>query len=69
MGRAKNIAEAEKQKRRVSKYMVMHPKQCIGALATTPAPCSCPACGNPRKHFGTRTIQEISFDQTKDFHG
>lgn len=30
----------------------------IGYLATTPAPCSCPACGNPRRHFGERTMSE-----------
>lgn len=24
----------------------------------TPALCSCPMCGNPRKWFGERTIQE-----------
>lgn len=24
----------------------------------TPKPCSCPMCGNPRKHFGELTIQE-----------
>ena len=24
----------------------------------TPTPCSCPMCGNPRKWFGIRTIQE-----------
>ena len=27
-------------------------------LVQTPCPCSCAMCGNPRKHFGERTIQE-----------
>lgn len=35
----------------------------LGRLIHTPALCSCPSCGNPRKHFHQRTIHEISFDQ------
>jgi len=30
----------------------------IGQLATTPKFCSCHMCGNPRKHWGTVSIQE-----------
>ena len=30
----------------------------VGYLATTPAPCSCPACGNPRRHFGELLMSE-----------
>lgn len=30
-----------------------------GKLLHTPALCSCPLCGNPRKYFGHRTIQEL----------
>lgn len=67
MGRAENVAEVRRKRVRVSKYMTMHPKQCVGALATTPVPCSCPMCGNPRKYFGQRTIQELSFAQTDNF--
>lgn len=33
----------------------------------TPKRCSCPACGNPRKHFGEKTreekINEIKFQE------
>lgn len=25
----------------------------------TRVPCSCPMCGNPRRHFGKKTIQEL----------
>jgi len=31
----------------------------IGFVVNTPHPCSCYLCGNPRKHFGQLTIQEI----------
>lgn len=27
-------------------------------LTQNPANCSCPMCGNPRRHFGSRTIPE-----------
>ena len=30
----------------------------IGKYLNTPKPCSCPMCGNPRRHFGQRTVQE-----------
>jgi len=30
----------------------------IGRAARTPKPCSCYACGNPRKHFKSLTRQE-----------
>lgn len=31
----------------------------IGIRAHSPAICSCPTCGNPRRHFSQRTIQEL----------
>ncbi len=31
----------------------------VGFVVNTPHPCSCYLCGNPRKHFGELTIQEI----------
>lgn len=30
-----------------------------GKAVATPAACSCWMCGNPRKYFGRRTIQEL----------
>lgn len=33
----------------------------IGIRAHSPAICSCHMCGNPRKHFKQRTIQELRF--------
>lgn len=31
----------------------------VGMMIDTPHPCSGPCCGNPRKHFGLLTRQEI----------
>ena len=28
----------------------------------TRVPCSCPMCGNPRRHFGSKTMQEKRAD-------
>lgn len=36
----------------------------IGMLASTPKPCSCCICGNPRKHFKRKTIQELKADES-----
>lgn len=30
----------------------------LGRVVQYPAMCSCPMCGNSRRHFGERTIQE-----------
>lgn len=35
----------------------------IGVHAHTAANCSCAMCGNPRKHFGERTRQELRLMQ------
>ena len=43
------------------KYMDEHPywrSECEGALSSTRAACSGACCGNPRKHFNEKTIQE-----------
>lgn len=31
-------------------------------MAKTRKPCSCPMCGNPRRHYGEKTIQEKKAD-------
>jgi hypothetical protein len=46
----------------------------LGALAATPAPCSCSVCGNPRRHFDEKTLAEkraedafqAGIDETRD---
>lgn len=35
-----------------------HSERAAGILFRTPARCSCFMCGNPRKYFGERTVQE-----------
>lgn len=34
----------------------------IRKAVDTPTPCSCHMCGNPRKYFDEKTIQEKKFD-------
>jgi hypothetical protein len=33
-----------------------------GKVVNTPTPCSCAMCGNPRKWFRQKTIQERKFE-------
>lgn len=35
----------------------------IARYAITRKPCSCPGCGNERRHFGTKTLQELKHEQ------
>lgn len=35
----------------------------IGRMASTRTCCSCYMCGNPRRHFGEKTIQELRAEQ------
>lgn len=37
-----------------------------GKVSATPALCSCWMCGNPRKYYGDRTIQELRALQAVD---
>jgi hypothetical protein len=40
-----------------------HKEQHQRRMAETRKPCSCHMCGNPRKHFKDKTIQEKRFDE------
>lgn len=42
------------------------PKSHIGMAVNTPCNCSCPMCGNPRKHFGEKTLAEIRKSDSAD---
>jgi len=48
--------------RRLKRLFSAHPEwlnpRVIGIHAKTPRPCSCRACGNPRRFFGLVTRQE-----------
>jgi hypothetical protein len=57
MIRAKRRAELVKQKRRARKLFPWceNPAKYADHLAS----CSCWMCGNPRKYFGLKTIQEL----------
>lgn len=54
----------ETVKKRVVRYCTCPVKDAktIGQVAQTRKPCSCPMCGNPRKWFGQRTLQEINLE-------
>lgn len=45
-------------KRGRARYHGGYAPQYAGFYANTPKPCSCYACGNPRRHFGQKTVQE-----------
>ena len=50
-----------RMKRRVEKHYSEHAPRsarATGKRAQTRQPCSCWMCGNPRRHFGERTLQE-----------
>ena len=34
-----------------------------GKAIDTPTPCSCWMCGNPRRYFGEKTLQELRQDE------
>jgi hypothetical protein len=34
-----------------------------GKVVDTPTPCSCWMCGNPRRYFGEKTLQELRQDE------
>lgn len=39
----------------------------LGKVVNTPHPCSCYACGNPRKHFGEIPMRELRKPNINDF--
>lgn len=42
------------------------PARMVHRYAIDRTPCSCPLCGNPRRYFGTRSIQERRHDAPRD---
>jgi hypothetical protein len=41
-------------------------KEQIHLFAKTRKPCSGPCCGNPRKHFGKKTVRELHAEETAE---
>lgn len=37
------------------------------AYRNTGQPCSCPMCGNPRKHFAKKTLAELKFEEASSW--
>ena len=62
MMRSERRHEAERLKAKRSKY-----RGTGAVMAETPKPCSCYMCGNPRKWFDKRTIQERTMFQKGAF--
>jgi len=60
--RAFRRAKLNSKKKRVLHYYNCPVKDAgwIGRAAQTPKPCSCVMCGNPRKHLGEVTRQEVA---------
>jgi hypothetical protein len=58
-GRAYTRHHEERWKKRVERYFVFTATaRQRGMMARTPKLCSRYCCGNPRRHFGERTVQE-----------
>lgn len=45
-----------------SRYDDNWAKRQLGMAVNTPCNCSCPMCGNPRRHFGDKTMAELRRD-------
>lgn len=61
--RLANKARLKKNRRHYWGQDLLHHDKFANMVTDTPAICSCWMCGNARKYFGHRTLQEISFDE------
>lgn len=62
MDRSERRAHESRIKRRVRRYYnwwAGGSERATGKVAQSRKLCSCWACGNPRRHFGTLTRQEV----------
>lgn len=70
-GRALRRAQRARLKQRRKRYLIWcnrfaRPEARLGSYIDTPTPCSCWMCGNPRRYFHERTIQERRWYQWVD---
>jgi len=65
--RDERIAQRERLRTKRRYYwgqdLFFEKNSCTKMIIDTPTPCSCWMCGNPRKYFGEKTLQEKSFDE------
>jgi len=61
--RRHHLARMKKKYRRNFSWLYLSDARSIGITARTPKRCSCFMCGNPRKYFKVKTIQEQKSDQ------
>ena len=58
--RAFRISQLEKKKKKARK---IYPHDINGKMANHLHVCSCYMCGNPRKHWKSKTLQELKADE------
>ena len=56
--RRHELARAKQRTRRVVRTWGVDTEELVQSHYRNRCKCSCPACGNPRRHFGLPTIQE-----------
>lgn len=61
MSRALRRHHRNRIKNKRSKIWWIETQKQLRIAIDTPCRCSCMGCGNPRRHFGTRTIQELRY--------
>ena len=57
-GAGKRASRRQAKARMKGRARDIYPHDPSGALADHLASCSCPMCGNPRRHFGAMSLQE-----------
>jgi len=63
--RIKQRRRRNDHKRKKGHARRIYPHDALARSANHMKVCSCPACGNPRRHFGARDFQEIRADQVR----
>ncbi|QTD47189.1 hypothetical protein [Ottowia testudinis] len=58
--RRQHVARLKAARRFHWGHDLRHDAASLGKAVNTPRPCSCWMCGNPRRHFGSRTPQELA---------
>lgn len=56
--RRHHTTRLKKKRRKYWRRDMLNDKELLSKVVKTPCTCSCPMCGNPRKHFNEKTIQE-----------